>query len=118
MKRRDGLRLQLDLPACAIAHLDIERVRQEIERHLEYAHVMRYRARGQSARVDIERDVPAVIEPWRRREPDLADDLRPEMQGRAGLFPFGIWQCRPGRIPDWLVHGAPRAAHVEWAEYA
>ena len=61
------------------------------------------RRRAEPARADVERHVPAVVEPGRQREPDLADDLRPAMQGRAGLAPGGVVEHGPGgaRVPAW-----------------
>src|SRR3546814_8235145 len=45
---------------------------------------------------DVERHVPAVIQPGRQRQPDLADDLCPELQGEGCVPPFSlgqIWTC-------------------------
>jgi hypothetical protein len=39
--------------------------------------------------------MPGMIRPRRLDEPDLADDLRPHVQGGAGLFPFREWEGRP-----------------------
>ena len=47
----------------------------EIELHALTAHGNQ--RRGQSARGHIERRVPRMVDPWRTREPILADDLRP-----------------------------------------
>src|SRR3546814_1073622 len=44
---------------------------------------------------DVERHVPAVIQPGRQRQPDLADDLCPELQGEGCVPPFSIGQIWP-----------------------
>src|SRR5262245_21577788 len=46
-----------------------------------------------------------MIEPGSLREPDLADDLGPEMQGRVRVFPRRVGQFRPGGF---------RAIHFCW----
>ena len=53
---------------------------------------------AQSSRGDIERHLPAVIEPGRERQPDLTDDLRPELQRGRRVPPRGIRQFRPGSV--------------------
>src|SRR5690242_19070838 len=40
-------------------------------------------------------DVPGVIEPWRQRQTDLADDLRPQLECGAGVLPCRVGQFRP-----------------------
>ena len=64
--------------------------------------VVRPRAR------DIERHVPGMIEPGRERQPDLADDLRPQVQRRIGVAPRRGRQFRP--------RGLRNVAHAELAE--
>jgi hypothetical protein len=44
-------------------------------------------ARRQSAHVDVERHVPPVVARRGGRHPDLADDLRPQVQRLLGGFP-------------------------------
>ena len=48
------------------------------------------------ARGHVERDVPRVIDPGRQREADLADDLRPQVQGRVGVPPLVEREVGPG----------------------
>src|SRR5579871_178134 len=43
-----------------------------------------------------------MIEPWRACQPDLADDLRPDLEGRTGVAPAGQRQVRP-----FSRHGGP-----------
>ena len=64
----------------------------EIEIYLQRAAPPGHRRGGEPARGDIEGNAPPVIDPRRQREPDLADHLRPQMQGRAGIGPGGIIQ--------------------------
>lgn len=40
--------------------------------------------------------MPPVVDPGRQRQADLADDLRPEVQGRAGILPGRKRKLRPG----------------------
>jgi hypothetical protein len=56
-----------------------------------------HRRAAEAAGADVERHLPAVVEPGREREPQLADDLRPELQGRAAVAPFGEAKLGPGR---------------------
>ncbi len=42
---------------------------------------------GQPARGDIQRDMPPVVEKETQFHPDFAHDLRPQMQGLAGVPP-------------------------------
>ena len=56
----------------------------EIEIDLERSRTIRHRRRRQSARRDVERHMPGMIEPGRSGQPNLADDLGPELQRRTG----------------------------------
>ena len=67
----------------------------KIEIDLERARAVRNRPGGQPARGDVERDVPGMIEPGRARQPDLADNLRPQLQRRGGVRPGGVRQFGP-----------------------
>ena len=75
----------------------------EIELDLEYLRPDRDRRRAKSPGGHIERRLPAVIEPGGEREPDLADDLGPEMQGRERLAPRRIGEIGPDCVS--AVHG-------------
>jgi len=44
-----------------------------------------------------------MIDERRERDPNLSYDLRPQMQGVAGVAPGGQWQVWPCRI---LPHGS------------
>jgi hypothetical protein len=67
----------------------------EIEFDLEIAPTGGDQRRAQPARRDEQRDMPGMIDPWRQRQPRFAHDLRPQLQGRAGLRPRGIRQFGP-----------------------
>src|SRR5579885_1513943 len=60
----------------------------EIEVDLECAQAMRHGPGGDTAGGHIQRDVPRVIYPGALGEADLADDLRPEVQGRESVGPL------------------------------
>ena len=75
----------------------------EVEVDLEDFAADMDRRRAQAARADVERHMPAVVQPRRQREADLADHLRPAMQGRARVAPGGIVEHGPGRA--WWLHG-------------
>ena len=67
----------------------------EIEVDLEAARAVRHRRGREPARGHIERHLPPVIDQRRLRQADLADHLRPKLQRRAGVAPFGEGQARP-----------------------
>ena len=39
--------------------------------------------------------MPGVVRPWTEHESNLADNLRPHVQGDGGVFPLCKWQRRP-----------------------
>src|SRR5205085_9982371 len=83
-----------------IIALDEKLVRDEIEIKLECALAVRDRRCGQPARGHIERHVPPMIDERRLRKTNLADDLRPHVQGRISILPFGERQRRP----SFMIH--------------
>ena len=68
----------------------------EIESHLENAVAGADRGRGKAACGHIERDVPRVVDPGRLYKAHLADDLRPEMERLARVFPRRKRKAGPG----------------------
>src|SRR6185369_3819170 len=74
----DRPRIKPDLPDRTVVGRSDQRVIQKVQLELE---AIRDGRRGQAPGRDIENNVPGMIEPWRLREPDLANDLGPEMQG-------------------------------------
>src|SRR5580704_7451690 len=79
---------------------------QKIELYLEIPGAIRNRRSRKPARGDIERHMPGMVEPGRERQPDLADDLGPQLQRRGGVAPRRGRQFRP-----W---GLRRTAHWQF----
>ena len=72
----------------AVGSVDDQLVRHEVEIDLEAGGVGRpHERRRQPACRHVERHVPPVVQQRRVRESDLADDLRPELQGVAASVP-------------------------------
>src|SRR5689334_10775380 len=67
----------------------------EVEVDLEDACTMPDRRCRQPSRGHVINDMPRMVDPWRLHQADLADDLGPELQGRAGLLPGGVGQAGP-----------------------
>ena len=86
---------QRKLPLRAVAGRDAQAVVDEIEIDLERPRAVRHRRSRQSARRDVERHMPGMIQPGRFGQPDLADDLGPELQRRTGVTPRRGRQFRP-----------------------
>src|SRR5713226_10699428 len=76
---------QCQLPPYAVAGGGPQDMIDEVEIDLEGPRPIGDRRGGQSARGDVQRDVPGMIQPGRARQADLADDLGPQMQRYAGL---------------------------------
>ena len=81
-------------------------VQDEIEFDIDRFAPIRNERCAEAARGDIERHLPAVIEPGREGKTDLADDLQPKLQGQRGVPPFAEWEAGPclgvGFHPDIL----------------
>src|SRR4029077_2304479 len=67
----------------------------EIENDVEGSSAIGHRRRNESARSYKERGIPPMIDERRERDAHLADDLRPQLQGVAGLAPRRERQIRP-----------------------
>src|SRR6185437_10857592 len=88
----------------------------QVEVDLKRARAVGDRRGRETARGDIQRDVPGMIEPWCPCEADLADDLGPQMQRVIGAAPGGGGQFRPGILrrfahlspPSTALHRYPR----------
>ncbi len=92
---RDRLRAQRYLPLAAVTDIDVQHMLVEVEQDLERARSVRDGRSGQSLRGDVQGHVPAMIQPWRALQADLADDLRPKLQCAAGITPLPVGQLRP-----------------------
>ena len=75
----------------AVAAARDKTMRDEIEFEFEDIVADGHRRSAEAARGDVKRYLPAMIQPRRQLQPDLADDLRPELQGRDRVAP-----CRVG----------------------
>ena len=90
-------RLQRQFAPVAAAGAQFELVRDEVEIDLERLAAERDRRGAEPARGDVQRHLPAVVEPRRQREADLADNLRPKLQRGRGVPPLGMIELRPER---------------------
>jgi hypothetical protein len=88
----EGLRATVSRP-------DDHGVVDEVDRDLERRVAMMQAPCRETADVDVQRDVPPVVARWRRRQPDLADDLAVEMQRVPRLAPVGQMQLRQRHGP-------------------
>ena len=95
VERGDRACLEPDRATGALARLDEELVRDEVEVDLEGPCPVRDRRRGEPARRHVEGDVPRVIDPRGLGEAELAHDLRPHVERRIGLLPVGERKARP-----------------------
>src|SRR5262249_12938552 len=89
-------------------------MRDEVEGYRERPLAVRHGRGGEPARGDIERDVPPVVLHRRQREPRLADDLGPHVQGRVRVLPLGERQGRPGGM---CAHGS-YSNDTRWESYS
>jgi len=92
------LRPQFNPAFAAVGRAEVQFVRDEIERDIEDAVTVRDRPGRQAKRRDVERHMPRVIGPRRLLEPDLPNDLRPQLQIGARLFPFVVRKGWPYRF--------------------
>ena len=74
---RDRHRTQRKTAAPAVGHGADELVTQEIKLELDAAAGRRNERRRQSARSDVERRMPTMIDPWGAPQAVFTDDLRP-----------------------------------------
>ena len=67
---------------------------EEVELDLEQLAADRDGRGGEAAGADIERHLPAVVDPGRQGKADLADDLGPQLQRQRRVTPFGVIERR------------------------
>src|SRR5207249_368899 len=84
---RHGLWHERKRSRLAVAGADEKSMFDEIEVDLEGAFTVRDGRGAEPARRDVQGDLPPVVLHRRKREPRLADDLRPQLQGVTGLLP-------------------------------
>jgi hypothetical protein len=95
IKPGHGHGLERHNAASGLAALNDEQVIDEIEIDLENAGAIEHGRRGEAANGGIKRNVPAVVDLRRECEPDLTDDLHPELQRGAGVAPRALRQSGP-----------------------
>jgi hypothetical protein len=105
---RHGLRGERERPNVSAARAGDEPVLDEVELDLEDLVAGRHRRGGKAARADVERHLPAVVQPRREREAHLADDLRPELERRRGVAPPRVGELGPDVRR--VAHGSRPAA--------
>ena len=87
---RDGHPVaKLERPAAPVGGLHDEGVIEEVESDLEGRPAMMQAPCREPADVDVQGCVPPVVARRRRREPDLADDLRVQVQRVLRPAPLG-----------------------------
>ncbi len=92
---RYRFRRERDGAGVTIVGTNHQPVREKIEFDIEEPVAVGDRRGRQPAWAHIEGDLPPVIEQRGVREPDLADDLRPHMQGLACVRPVRYPELRP-----------------------
>ena len=89
------LRLQRQLPYLVPAGARDEAVAEEVKVDLENFAAGRDRRRPKPACGNVQRHLPAMVEPGCQAQPDLAHDLSPQLQRCGGLAPAGVGQIGP-----------------------
>src|SRR5450432_3535786 len=82
------LRYQGPRGAGTLARVNPDRMLLKIELDFEYARRVWHRSRGQAARVDIQGDVPPLIQGRRESHADLANNLGPHVKSAVRILPF------------------------------
>ena len=95
VKIGDGLRTERQGSSVVVRGADDELVIDEIELNAEGTITVRERARGETAGRYLHSNAPGMIERRCLSKRDFADDLRPHMQRRVGIFPGFVRQRRP-----------------------
>ena len=77
-------------PRCAgtFGGRNMQRMPLKVELDLEDARCVGNWTRRQPAGVDIQGDMPPMIHGWGERHADLANNLRPHVEGAIGRLPF------------------------------
>src|SRR5260221_1109717 len=101
----DWLRSERKSLFLALAGPPDQLVVEEIKLELKSFFADRDRRCAEPAGGNVKRDLPAMVQPGGQRQPDLADDLRPELQCLRGIAPARIRQI--GQNGDPVVHGVP-----------
>ena len=76
--------------AAAIVGLKQQNVFDEIEVDLQHSRTMGHGRGGETANGGVERHVPGMVDRRHECEPNLTDDLHPELQCGTGIAPRGL----------------------------
>ncbi len=108
---RDRARRERHGAPSPVVGLDREPVIHEVEGDLEAPRLEGDRRRRETARSDVERDLPPVVHEGGELEPHLPHDLGPHVEGVVGLLPVRDGQARPvGAVPR--AHAASLAPSI------
>ncbi len=76
--------------AAAIAGLKQQYVFDEVEVDLQHPRAVGHRRGGEAANGGVKGYATGVVDSRHECEPNLADDLHPELEGGAGVAPCGL----------------------------
>src|SRR5215472_3646514 len=104
VERGHGLRSEREPARAAIARLDQQSMRHEIEVDLKAALAVRNGGGREPFRRDVQCHVPGMVDPGTQRKPNFAHDLRPHVVRRVGIGPGFEGKAGPvvGR-DQWLL---------------
>jgi hypothetical protein len=88
---RNRLWAQIKVFRRAIAAFNSEFVIDEVKHYLERPIAVGHCGRSETARRNIQRNVPPVIDQRGKLKTDLAYNLRPHVQCRQRVLPFGVF---------------------------
>src|SRR5215469_7106486 len=80
-------RLKGQLSGDAVAQPDVQLVINKIKFNFKCQVAIRNCGGGQAVRTHIKRNIPPVIDSGRKRQSNLADNLRPHVQGGTCILP-------------------------------
>ena len=98
IEARHRPRLERHLTPRTVGGSHVEHVIDEVELDLQAAPTHVHERRRQTARGNVERHLPPLVDHRAERQPNLPDDLRPEMQRVPGVFPLGQRELRPRAV--------------------
>jgi hypothetical protein len=106
IKSGDRAMVKRDGASGAAAGSDIEAVVDEVETDFKISAGAGNRGGGEASRGNVERDFPPVVDQGALRQANFSDDLRPHMQGGAGVFPLREGERGPGLffVGHFVVH--------------
>jgi hypothetical protein len=108
---RHASRFECQRPLIPIVGAQVETMRNEVEFHAQEAGPVRQTRGRQTARRQMQRHPPGMVDWRRQRHGNLAHHLRPHVQRRVGIAPLIERQCRPGLVAC-RGHRIPPAAII------